>query len=280
MTNSESQQILPLLVSPAELAESISLLNANKNICIVDLSTETNYLQGHIPGAVFLPYQSLISGTAPAPGKLPDTERLVEIFNYLEKEENTHFVVCDDEGGGWAGRFIWTLDVIGHKKYSYIDGGMLAWKKEGLVLETGQGQQKAQNKRLNKINIDRSPIAELKMIAKDVGKERFVVWDARSPEEYSGSKIFAAKGGHIPGAINVEWTSLMDADRNYKIRKDAKEFLAKLGIDGSLPIITHCQTHHRSGFTYLVGKTLGYDICAYDGSWAEWGNHPDTPVEI
>ena len=67
--------------------------------------------------------------------------------------------------------------------------------------------------------------------------------------------------------------------RGLRIRQDAREYLADLGINESQKIVTHCQSHHRSGFTYLVGKTLGFDIRGYHGSWSEWGNHPDTPTE-
>jgi thiosulfate/3-mercaptopyruvate sulfurtransferase len=60
---------------------------------------------------------------------------------------------------------------------------------------------------------------------------------------------------------------------------DIASQLQEIGIDKHKKIITHCETHHRSGLTYLVGKALGYDIRAYDGSWSEWGNHPNTPIE-
>ncbi len=279
MQNSSNELSLPLIISPEDFAKDLESYNTNKNICIVDLSSESNYLAGHIPGAVFLPFQSLVSGLAPAPGKLPSVERLVDVINYLGTTNETHFIVYDDEGGGWAGRFIWTLDVIAHKHYSYIDGGMIAWQSAGLELESGQPNAKPNMGSITQLDIDRSYIVDLETIMREIDENTFVVWDARSPEEYSGSRVNAAKGGHIPGAINVEWTELMDPKRAYRIRSDAKEFLEKRGIDGTKPIITHCQSHHRSGFTFLVGKELGYDIRAYDGSWAEWGNHPDTPVE-
>ena len=91
----------------------------------------------------------------------------------------------------------------------------------------------------------------------------------------------AAKGGHMPGAINFEWIRAMDLERNYRIRHGLLEALAELGITKEHRIITHCQSHHRSGFTYLVAKSLGFKhVKAYDGSWSEWGNLPHTPVEL
>ncbi|MDY7699672.1 thiosulfate sulfurtransferase, partial [Pseudomonas aeruginosa] len=114
-----------------------------------------------------------------------------------------------------------------------------------------------------------------------LGAADLAVWDARNPSEYAGTKVLAAKAGHVPGAINFEWTAGMDPARALRIRADIAEVLEDLGITPDKEVITHCQTHHRSGFTYLVAKALGYPrVKGYAGSWSEWGNHPDTPVEV
>ena len=266
---------LKQLIEPAELHTYLSQ-NHLKHICIVDLGSETTYLNGHIPGAVHLPFQTLLSGEPPTPGKLANIDKLTQVFSHLGLNDDTHFIVYDDEGGGWAGRFIWTLDVIGHAKYSYVNGGIHAWTLEGYELEKNANTPIASD--VN-ISIDRSVIAEIPEILEGIKTNAITVWDARSLQEYSGTKVLAAKAGHIPGAINCEWTTLMNQNLGLKIREDARSLLAELGIDGSKPIVTHCQSHHRSGFTYLVGKLLGFTIKGYHGSWSEWGNHPDTPVE-
>ncbi|MNC70444.1 Thiosulfate sulfurtransferase [compost metagenome] len=92
--------------------------------------------------------------------------------------------------------------------------------------------------------------------------------------------MLAARGGHIPGAVNLEWTDCQDRDRALRLREDLREMLAAHGITPEREIVTHCQTHRRSGFTYMAMRALGYpNLKAYAGSWSEWGNHPDTPVE-
>jgi thiosulfate/3-mercaptopyruvate sulfurtransferase len=108
----------------------------------------------------------------------------------------------------------------------------------------------------------------------------FAIWDARNPAEYSGDIVNATRGGHIPGAINLEWTALMDPQANLRIHKDVQNILDGAGLTKDKRIATHCQQHHRSGFTYMVARILGYDkIAGYGGSWAEWGNLDHTPIE-
>lgn len=102
------------------------------------------------------------------------------------------------------------------------------------------------------------PIATREYLQSRLGAADLAVWDARNPSEYAGTKVLAAKAGHVPGAINFEWTAGMDPARALRIRADIAEVLEDLGITPDKEVITHCQTHHRSGFTYLVAKALGY----------------------
>ena len=132
------------------------------------------------------------------------------------------------------------------------------------------------------VNIDQSPIAEIADITSQLGSEQLGIWDARSAAEHSGEKVLAQRGGHIPGAINIDWLELMDRERNLRLidLDQLQQRLNTLGLTKEKQIITHCQSHHRSGLTYLAMKILGYpNIKAYHGSWGEWGNREDTPIE-
>src|SRR5690606_32201693 len=90
------------------------------------------------------------------------------------------------------------------------------------------------------VEINPDLLIEIADIQAQLEFDDFVVWDARSPGEYRGEKVFAERGGHIPGAINCEWTQLMDRERGLRIRTDAREFLASLGISEGKKIVTHC----------------------------------------
>lgn len=263
---------LPLIIEPEDLQ---SILDRD-NLLIVDMCSPERYAEGHIPGAVHVLPRELVRGTPPAPGELPELAQLEALFERLGLDEDTHVVVYDDEGGGWAGRFIWTLDVVGHKQASYLNGGIWAWIAEGGPLTTEPGSRIPVRRSLS---ISSAAIAKKEDILQQLGNSNFAIWDARGPQEFDGSKNTAQKNGHIPGAIHCEWTELMDRDAELRIRQDAREYLQAKGLTADKQIVTHCHSHHRSGFTYLVGKSLGFDIKAYAGSWAEWGNDPATPVE-
>lgn len=265
--------MLPLLLEPASLIEHLD----DENILIIDLCKTELYLQAHLPGAIHVTPQEIVSGVAPAVGKLPPLERLQTLFERIGYSQDKHIIVYDDEGGGWAGRFIWTLDVIGHKKMSYLNGGMHAWLAEKLPVDKEAPITTPTNVSLS---IDRAYIASQQDVLDSLEKREANIWDARSALEYTGQRQASARSGHIPGAINFDWMDAMDQGRNFRIREDIEQVLNSIGINGDKPIITHCQTHHRSGLTYLIGKILGFDIRAYDGSWAEWGNDSTTPIEV
>ncbi|WP_426201602.1 rhodanese-like domain-containing protein [Pseudomonas sp. TWP3-1] len=265
---------LSLVIEPSDL---LARLDA-RNLILVDLTSPARYAEGHLPGARFVDPKRTQLGQPPAPGLLPSKEKLEELFGELGHHKDAVYVVYDDEGGGWAGRFIWLLDVIGHDKYHYIDGGLPAWLAEGspmsIQIPPAVGGPVA-------LTLHDEPTATREYLQSRLGAADLAIWDARGPLEYSGEKVLAAKAGHIPGAVNFEWTAGMDQAQQLRIRSDMPQILEKLGITKDKEIITHCQTHHRSGFTYLVAKSLGYPrVKGYAGSWGEWGNHPDTPVEL
>ncbi len=265
--------MIPLIIEPDVLAD----LMLTQDLLLVDLSSAQTYNQVHLSGAIHVQPSELISGVQPAVGKLPRIDQLRALFSRIGYNPDQHIVAYDDEGGGWAGRFIWTLDIIGHQKTSYLNGGIHAWLETGLPTTSDLPTVSTTDV---DISINDEYLATKADVLKSLDDPKSVIWDARTPEEYSGSKVVAARGGRIPGAVNLEWTQAMDRNHQLRIRPDIAEMLAQLGISGEKDIITHCQTHHRSGFTYLVGKSLGYRIRAYDGSWAEWGNDPNTPIEV
>jgi thiosulfate/3-mercaptopyruvate sulfurtransferase len=263
---------LPPLIEPQALAD----LTAT-GLLVIHVAEPAAYRQAHVPGALLVTPRDLISGQPPAPGKLPDAARLNALFAALGYRPDLDIVVYDDEGGGWAGRFIWTLDVIGHRHWSYLDGGIHAWRAAGMPLETGPGRHV--DPVAVSLELDSAPIAELEDVLAAIGDDTQLIWDVRSGEEYRGEKGGSRRAGHVPTAVNLDWMALKDPSRQLRLVADLEALLATHGIDRRKRVITHCQTHHRSGLSYLCGRLLGFrEIRGYHGSWAEWGNRDDTPV--
>lgn len=264
---------LPLVIEPADLASRLQA----PELILVDLSPAARYAEGHIAGARWVDSKRTQRSQSLAPGLLPELAQLEALFGELGHRSDAVYVVYDDEGGGWAGRFIWLLDVIGHARYHFLNGGLQAWMNEGRELSQESPSPADGPVRLT---LHDEPTASREYLQSRIGAADLVIWDARSAAEFSGEKLLATRGGHVPGAVNFEWTAGMDPQRGLRIRADMAKILEDLGITPDKEVITHCQTHRRSGFTYLVAKALGYPrVKAYAGSWSEWGNLPDTPIE-
>lgn len=266
------------VIEPEALSERLENKSRDDKLLLVQVTSPQVFEQAHIAGAVLVTPQALICGIPPATGKLPEKAALDQLFSSIGYRGDEHIVVYDDEGGGWAGRFAWTLDVIGHNGWTYLNGGLHAWHHAGLPLEAGANNEVAASE--VDVHIDTSPIAEIPDVLAAIVDPQRVIWDVRSAEEYAGKRQASARLGHIPGAINLDWMLLQDADRQTRLTLGVEERLQELGISGKGGIITHCQTHHRSGLSYMLGRLLGLDIRAYHGSWSEWGNREDTPIEL
>ncbi|AIR88317.1 rhodanese-like domain-containing protein [Pseudomonas cremoricolorata] len=263
---------LPLVIEAADLLPRLDC----PQLILVDLTSANRYASGHIPGARWIDGKRTQLGQPPAPGLLPAMSDLQRLFSELGHRDDAVYVVYDDEGGAWSGRFIWLLDVIGHRHYHYLNGGIQAWPADTLSTEVPASANTPVT-----LQLHTEPTATREYLQSRLGADDLAIWDARAPEEFNGSKVLAARGGHIPGAINLEWIAGIDSNDQLRIRADIAEVLQGLGITPDKEVITHCQSHRRSGFTYLVAKSLGYPrVKAYAGSWGEWGNHPDTPVDV
>lgn len=272
-----SERRLPLIVEPEELEKHLG----EPGLLIVDLSHAVTHRRYHLPGAVFLDYGQLVAAEKPVMGLLPGAERLSRVLSDIGLTPETHVVAYDDEGGGKAARLLWTLDAVGHERYSLLNGGLHAWAGEEHPLTSEPTPLPAPSE-YRVAPIRQEPLADRQYVLNHLEDPEVAILDARSPEEYRGEKRFAERGGHIPGAVNLEWTEGMDQERNLRLKsaEELRRMLADLGVTPDKTVVVHCQTHHRSALSYIMLRSLGYPrVKGYAGSWSEWGNRSDTPVE-
>jgi thiosulfate/3-mercaptopyruvate sulfurtransferase len=258
--------------------EDLESLRRDNNVVLVDLGKLELYARAHIPGALFLDYDRLVAKHGLTGGLVPPIEELAQTLSELGIGNDTLVIACDEEGGGKAARLCWTLDCLGHHRWMVLNGGIHAWLDEKRPLS------RAAPRPLRRDFIPRlreQYIADADLILEHLGRPGVALLDARSPEEFSGAQRFARRAGHIPGAMNWEWTDALDANRKLRLRPD-HELFAELTARNVVPereVICYCQTHHRSSLTYAILRHLGYEhVRGYPGSWSDWGNRMDTPI--
>ena len=267
---------LDFLLEPAELEAIID----SPHLLIVDVGDTDMFEKERIPGAVHVDYLDIVSGQPPASGTLPPVKVLQETFSAIGLTRDHHVVAYDRDGNGRAARLLWTLDVLAHPGSSLLNGGFTAWSNEGHPIERTAPKPVARSDYA--IYVNGKSQADKDYILSKIGDTDVRLLDARSPLEFHGFDVRSLRGGHIPGARNVNWLDTIDSTRNnrFKASEELLDMLHQQGITPDKEVITYCQTHHRSSHSYAMLKALGYDrIRGYAGSWSEWGNSQETPIE-
>jgi len=262
---------LDLLISSQDLYK----LTQNENGAIViDTRSFSEFKNGHVPGAVNVDlFQLHWFDTTKRGIKDFDRQTRLLLSNIgITKESNVVFY--DNVSGISAARGVWLLLYFSYKKVCMLDGGFEKWKREGYPLETKSNPLKHSR---FKGKPDSKIIANANEVRRAINKKKVVIVDARSREEYYGTEIRSARRGHIPSAINIDWARNIETSI-FKSKEKLSKIYSK--IPKNAQVITYCQGGYRGANAFLALKILGYKkVKMYLGSWGEWGNRLDLPVQ-
>lgn len=265
-----------IFLSPDEVASAI---DSNDAPLIIDLGDDNRYLQQHLPGAVHLPFSTLVNSQPPVAGLMPDPSEVSTALASIGFRSGQRVIAYDDAGGGKAGRLIFTLHALREHNAQIIDGGWNAWLASGGSTDSQTVVPQASDFSADYSNADN--LVDKPWILQQLENDEVALLDTRTAGEFSGADIRAARGGHIPGAAHYDWMQAMDIRRQHALRPES-ELLAELAERGITPdkqVVVYCQTHHRSAHTYAMLKQLGFNkVAGYPGAWSDWGNDSQVPV--
>jgi thiosulfate/3-mercaptopyruvate sulfurtransferase len=254
-------------------------------IAEVDYDPTANYNLGHVPGAVLFDWKKDIND--PVTRNIFSKQTCEDLVQRAGVNNNTTLVLYGDFNNWFAAFAFWAFKYYGFKDLRLMNGGRKKWLEEDRPITKDIPQYQLGN--FKATEPDKSIRVFLNQVKEALDKENIAMVDVRSPKEFTGEILappeypteHAQRGGHIPGASNIPWSQAVKDDGTFKSTEELKQIYQSKGIVPDKEIIAYCRIGERSSHTWFVLKyLLGYpNVKNYDGSWTEWGNIVDNPIE-
>jgi len=254
-------------------------------IAEVDYDPTANYNLGHVPGAVLFDWKKDMND--PVTRNIFNMQTCEDLLQRAGVNNNTTLILYGDFNNWFAAFAFWAFKYYGFKDVRLMNGGRKKWLEEDKPISKDIPQYQSGN--FMATEPDKNIRSFLNQVKEALGKENIAMVDVRSPKEFTGEILappeypteHAQRGGHIPGASNIPWSQAVKEDGTFKSVEELKQIYQSKGIIPDKEIIAYCRIGERSSHTWFVLKyLLGYpNVKNYDGSWSEWGNMVDNPIE-
>jgi thiosulfate/3-mercaptopyruvate sulfurtransferase len=256
------------------------------NLIIIDTRSKIKYLLGHIPKAIHLgkwqDFTQEVKGVRGLLIKRPNF--IVNKFNSYGIHPKKNIVIYGDPDDPWRtdGRFFWMFERLGFNKVTIYEGGLKNWKKSGEKLEFGRGQALAKSLLTTKdIRLNDEVSAEQQWILERLDSKTLAIIDNRTRDEYLGAMPYGSpRGGHIPNAVHIHWPDFFLPSGYMKNKTELLNILTKFNITYEKEVVVYCTGGVRSAMAYFVLRHLGFKVRNYDGSWWDWSQNPNLPIEL
>lgn len=266
------------LISTQLLADHLNdphvlIIDASWHLPAAKRDARAEFLGRHIPGAVFFDLDAASDQKTSFPHMLPTPAAFAVTMRKLGVSDAKHIIAYDSVGLFSAARLWWMLKWFGHERVSVLDGGLLKWKAEGRALATGEAV--VTEARHFTPRLKPEIVRTLNDVSSALAAGSAQVVDARSPTRFRGEEPEPRPGvkpGHMPGAHNVHYAKLLNADGTLKDHAALRTIFTETGVNLANPVITSCGSGVTAAILFLALAELGHNQTSlYDGSWAEWG---------
>ena len=256
-----------LLVSVHELAAMLK----NQDVVVLHVADRAAaFEQGHIPGARFVRYADFaVEGVDNIGSELPAADTIKRVFEAVGVSDGSRVVIYASSTV-LAARAFFTLDVFDHQRVALLDGGLRAWRDAGQPVETGASTSSRAGRFTPRMNPQR--VADAAFIQQQTPGQSIALVDVRPDDEYFGRNTMggAHAPGHIAGARQLTWNSLVDASGRFLPADQLRARLEAAGVVKGRPVVAYCMVGMRASVVYFVARHLGYEPKLYDGSIVDW----------